>query len=355
MIELIKYDDTEKWNRIVHSYRNADVYYMCEYAVSFMKNEDGKPYLLSYDDGDCRLCYPIIEKDIANFPKFYNILESGKYFDWNTPYGYGGPLTDDIYFSQEQQDKFKKELFELANRRGVVSQFLRFHPLLQNQQICDPVIENVYIKDTIFIDLNTEEDLLLQMDSKNRNLIRKAQKSGIVVEHDKGMNIPEFMKIYEATMDRDNATKFYYFPKDYYEYMRTHMSDETEYFYAFKDDTMVAASIFFYSGESMHYHLSANLVEYRTYAPTNLILYTAANWGREKGMKRLHLGGGVGVEDSLFHFKKQFNKNGRIPFYIGRNIFDRQKYYELLQIRKKICDEFDVNNSYYIQYRNPVN
>lgn len=355
MIELIRYDQAKRWNDTVKSYQNADVYYLCEYATSFMENEDGTPYLLSYEGEGCRLCYPIIEKDIADFSKFHNILAHGKYFDWNTPYGYGGPLADVDHFTQTQQEQFKEELFALAKSRGVVSQFLRFHPLLQNQHVCDAAIENVYIKDTIFIDMDTDEDLLVQMDSKNRNLIRKAIKSGIVIEHDKGSRIADFMRIYETTMDRDNATKFYYFPREYYDYMKDHMGEETEYFYAFKDDVMVAASIFFYSGDSMHYHLSANLVDYRTYAPTNLILYTAANWGREMGLKKLHLGGGLGVEDSLFHFKKQFNKNGRIAFYIGRNIFDREKYNELLGLRKQVCEAFDMDNSYYIQYRNPSN
>lgn len=355
MIELIPYNEVKKWNTIVDSYKKADVYFKCEYAVSFMENEDGVPYLLSYQGENGRLCYPIVEKDISNFSKFRDILEKGKYFDWNTPYGYGGPLSEGDAFCEEEQNRFKNELFELAKSRNVVSQFLRFHPLLQNQTVCDKAIENVYIKDTVFIDLDTDDDLLVQMDSKNRNLIRKAQKSDIIIEHDKGTRVEDFMKIYETTMDRDNATDFYYFPKSYYDYMSKNMSNETEYFYAFKDGVMVAASIFFYSGDSMHYHLSANLVDYRTYAPTNLLLYTAANWGRENGMKKLHLGGGVGVEDSLFHFKKQFNKNGRIAFYIGRNIFDQEKYNELLQLRKRNCEEFDVNNSYYIQYRNPNN
>lgn len=351
MIELIRYDQPDQWNAIVRSYKNCDTYYMCQYAVSFMENEDGIPYLLSYVGDDCRLCYPIIEKDIAHFSKFDGCLESGKYFDWNTPYGYGGPLADVERFTDRQQEVFREELFTLARSRGVVSQFFRFHPLLQNQTVCGQVIENIYIKDTIFIKLDTDEDLMVQMDPKNRNLIRKAQKSDIVIEHDKGERVEDFMRIYETTMDRDNARDFYYFPKSYYDYMRENMTDETEYFYAYKDGEMAAASIFFYANESMHYHLSANLVEYRTYAPTNLLLYEAAKWGREKGMKALHLGGGVGIEDSLFHFKKQFNKQGRIGFYIGRNIFDEAKYQELLQLRKQRCAEFDVNNSYYIQYR----
>ncbi len=353
MIELISYQDREKWNETVTAYKKHDVYYKCEYAASFMENEDGTPYLLNFVGKTGRMCYPIIEKDIAFFGSFQEILPKGSYFDWNTPYGYGGPLSDSECFTDEDKAEFKKELFELAEKRNVVSQFLRFHPLLQNQVVLGDAIENVYIKDTVFINMDTQEDLMVQMDPKNRNLIRKAIKSGIEIRHDSGKMMEEFIEIYNATMNRDNARSFYYFPKSYYEFMKEKMEEETEYFYAFKDGKMVAASIFFYGNGVMHYHLSGNYLEYRTFAPTNLILYEAANWGRSIGMKALHLGGGLGVEDSLFHFKKQFNKNGRIGFYIGRNIFDKEKYAELLSKRKEADSEFDLNNTYYIQYRKP--
>lgn len=353
MIELIKYNDAKRWNDIVCTYDKKDIYYMCEYAVSFMENEDGVPYLLNYEGDGCRLCYPVIEKDIAEFSVFHGSIDKGKYFDWNTPYGYGGPLSDISRLTPWQQNEFKKELYQLAKERNIVSQFIRFHPLLQNQLVCDEVIENVYIKDTIFMNLTTQEDLMVQMDPKNRNLIRKAIKNNVEIYHDNGKYIDEFMQVYGVTMDRDNARAFYYFPKSYYEYLKKHMTEETEFFYAIKDGQLSAASIFFYNENYMHYHLSGNYIEYRTFAPTNLLIYTAANWGREKGIKALHLGGGVGIEDSLFHFKKQFNKNGRIGFYIGRNIFLPEIYRELLNKRKEKNPLFDIDNSYYIQYRKP--
>lgn len=353
MIELIKWDAKNEWNSIIQLFDNADTYYRCQYAVSFMNNEDGTPYLLHYKHGDVELCYPIIEKDISEFSAFKGNLPVSTYFDWNTPYGYGGPIANVNSLSVDEQEQFRKELFELAAKRNVVTQFIRFHPLLQNQSVCSDVIENVYIKDTIYIDLNTQDDLMVQMDSKNRNLIRKAIKNEVVIEHDAGERIEEFIRIYEETMDRDRARDFYYFPQSYYEYMKSEMSDETEYFYAYKDGEMIAASIFFYANGNMHYHLSGNLTASRTYAPTNLILYSAANWGRELGLKSLHLGGGVGIEDSLFHFKKQFNKNGRIGFWIGRNIFMPDVYEDLLNHRHSLNPAFDVNNSYYIQYRKP--
>lgn len=353
MIELIKYDNPDRWNSIVDGFLRSDVYYRCEYATSFMNNEDGIPYLLYYQSEKSRLCYPVVEKDIADFSGFRGNLERGHFFDWNTPYGYGGPLSDVDELDIDEQAQFIEELYELAKSRNVVSQFIRFHPLLQNQKVCNEVIENVYIKDTIYIDLITSDDLMQQMDSKNRNLIRKAIKSDIVIVHDKGQLYKEFMKIYEATMNRDEARDFYYFPESYYQFINEEMSKETEYFYAFKDENMVAASMFFYDEKVMHYHLSGNYVEYRTFAPTNLLIYAAANWGREQGCTALHLGGGIGVEDSLFHFKKQFNKNGRVNFYIGRTVFEKGKYDELLRKRKDINENFDMNNSYYIQYRKP--
>lgn len=351
MIELIKYTEKERWNEVVFGYKNNDIYYTNEYVVSFMENEDGIPYLLSYEQDDIKLCYPIIEKDISKFYPFNKILEQEKLYDWSTPYGYGGPLSNKEKLSKEQQQEFKKELYKFAQERNIVSQFLRFHPLLQNHLILKEAIDYFYIKDTIFINLATEDDLMVQMESKNRNMIRKAVKNGIEIRHDKGTFLKEFIDIYSETMDRDHARDFYYFPKSYYHYILDKMGDNTEFFYAYLNEKIIASAIFFYNDRYMHYHLSGSLNEYMSYAPTNLLLYEAANWGRKKELKKLHLGGGVGVEDGLFNFKKKFNKEGRIKFCIGRSIFLPQIYKELLDKRKKFNKNFDINNDYCIQYR----
>lgn len=56
-------------------------------------------------------------------------------------------------------------------------------------------------------------------------------------------------------------------------------------------------------------------------------------------------------DDTLFGFKKQFNKNGRAPFWVGRTIFDPDAYHDLVMLRKKLNPEFDENNGFMIQYR----
>ena len=61
--------------------------------------------------------------------------------------------------------------------------------------------------------------------------------------------------------------------------------------------------------------------------------------------------GGVSADDSLFKFKKKFNKYGRLSFVVGRTIFDKDSYDYLLDIRERLDDTFDRDNSFMIQYR----
>ena len=110
---------------------------------------------------------------------------------------------------------------------------------------------------------------------------------------------------------------------------------------------MIAASIMLFANGRMNYHLSGSVREYSTFAPTNLLLYTAALWGCENGYKTLYLGGGVGSgEDSLFKFKRSFFKGDLHHFYIGKRIFIRERYDELLAKRTNI-----ENKGYFPEYR----
>ncbi len=97
----------------------------------------------------------------------------------------------------------------------------------------------------------------------------------------------------------------------------------------------------------LDYHLSGSLREFSSLAPTNLLLYQAALWGCANGYRTLYLGGGVGSgEDSLFKFKRAFYKGDLNHFYIGKKIYNQEKYGELLSMRTEI-----ENPGYFPKYR----
>ncbi len=61
---------------------------------------------------------------------------------------------------------------------------------------------------------------------------------------------------------------------------------------------------------------------------------------------------GIGSgEDSCYKFKAAFNKNFDYQFSIGKQIFDQQKYDELVRIRRESDPDFDEGSSFFPVYR----
>ena len=196
--------------------------------------------------------------------------------------------------------------------------------------------------------LGSPEEIWSNIISKNRNMIRKAIKNGVVIFNGRFPEIYEkFRTIYNGTMDKDDAEDYYYFGHDFYKSVLEDLPQNAQVFWAEKDGQVIAASIVIGANRFLDYHLSGSLREFSSLAPTNLLLYEAALWGCANGYKSFYLGGGVGSgEDSLFKFKRAFYKGELNHFYIGKKIFNQKKYDELLSLRAEI-----ENLGYFPQYR----
>ena len=288
-----------------------------------------------------------MRRDIANDTKFSGILELNKYYDYETPYGYGGPLSEK-HIPLQSQVEFLNEIKD--KDKGIVSQFIRFHPLLKNHTIASNLFEIRYLHDTVYMDSTSTDIIMANMDSKNRNMIRKAIKNAVEIERREITDYKPFISLYEETMLKDNADEYYFFNEDYFKIQQS-LHGNACFFYAIKEGTIIAGALMYYNENFMHYHLAGTRTEFRKFSPSNLLLYEAACWASKQGIKKFHLGGGITQDDNLFGFKKQFNKNGKLPFYIGRTIFDNNAYTSLLNKRKLIHFNFDINNNRLIQYR----
>ena len=349
-MEIIQIEEREKWNNIVKSFSEWDVYYLNEYAHSLQIHGDGDPFLIYHEETGRKLCYVMMQEDIAEFSPLSSCLTPGRYYDWTTPYGYGGPLTEGEV-TTEWIETFMEELTLWCREHNIVSQFFRFHPLLQNQRVLESACDVVYMKKTVYIDTEDKEVIFKNMTPNNRNMVRKATKNGIEIIMDKGEGTGGFRQIYEATMRKNGAEKYYYFGQEYFDSLNQEMKNHIIYFYALYQGIPVSASIFLYNETYMHYHLSGTLPEYRKLAAANLLLSRAANWAAEQGIREFHLGGGVGMEDSLLAFKKHFNRNGLLDFCIGRSIFDEEIFNDLVELRRRADNQYDDSKPFLIKYR----
>ncbi|MCR5735174.1 MAG: GNAT family N-acetyltransferase [Lachnospiraceae bacterium] len=326
-------DQAEQWDAVVRSFKEYDVYWLSGYVKAFQIHGDGVPLLFHYENENIRGINVVMKRDVSNDEKFKGKIEEGIYFDFATPYGYGGWIIE---------GEAVAGLFEVydswCRQNGIISEFVRFHPMLKNHNKCRDFYEIIQLGEVVHMDLNSPEDIWSNITSKNRNVIRKAIKNDIKIYNGRFPEIFEkFREIYNKTMDKDDAEEYYYFGKEFYNSVLEDLSHNSQVFWAEKDGQVIAASIMIFANGYMNYHLSGSLHEYGSLAPGNLILYKAALWGCANGCRTFYLGGGVGSgEDSLFKFKRSFYKGDLNRFHIGKKVFNQEKYDELLTLRSRI-------------------
>lgn len=325
-------EESEKWDEVVRNFDFYDVYYLSGYVKAFQIHGDGQPLLFYYEDEGIKGINVVMKRDIAEDTFFSDRISHNTYFDFITPYGYGGWLIEGsgdlaLLFSTYEA---------WCAKHNIVSEFVRYHPVLNNAEIARRFYDVVMLGNTIPLDLSSQAVIWANLTSKNRNMVRKAQKSGIKVYRGQFPGIYHtFREIYNLTMDSDNAKQYYYFSKDFYDSIYNNLSEESQVFWAEYDGKVIAAAIMLSVNGYMNYHLSGSLREYQHMAPTNLLLYKAALWGCRNGYRFLHLGGGVGCkEDSLFRFKSSFNRSQRLQFSIGKKVFLTDEYNELTSMKK---------------------
>ena len=322
MLTVCTLEQSEQWDDIVRSFAAYDTYWLSGYVKAFQIHGDGEPLLFFYEGDGLRGINVVMKRDVAKDPHFAGRLPGGEYYDFATPYGYGGWLIEG-----DDPAPLFAAYEDWAAKNEIISEFVRFHPMVQNQTACEGAYDVVPLGEVVHMDLDSPEVIWQNITSKNRNVIRKAMKNGVVIYSGRYPEIYEtFRTIYNGTMDKDEAEAYYYFGPEFYESVLNDLPEHAQVFYAVKDGTVIAASIMLAANGRMNYHLSGSLREYSSLAATNLLLYKAALWGSANGYRTLHLGGGVGSgEDGLFKFKRAFYRGDLHRFAIGRKIFDPER------------------------------
>lgn len=331
MLAVYSLEQAEQWDAIVRSFKKYDTYWLSGYVKAFKIHGDGEPLLFFYESATTRGINVVMKRDVAKDVHFTGKLPEGQYFDFATPYGYGGWLIE----GGEAENVFRTyESWCVKN--GIISEFVRFHPMVKNHESCTNFYDVIQLGEVVHMDLESPELIWNNITSKNRNHIRKAIKSDVKVYSGRYPEIFEtFREVYNATMDKDSADKYYYFEPEFYNSILNDLPQNAQIFYAVKDGVVIVASIILSANGMMNYHLTGSLREYSSLAGSNLLIHEIALWGSAHGYKTLYLGGGVGSgADSLFEFKRAFYKGDLNHFYIGKKVFCQDKYDNLLSERE---------------------
>jgi serine/alanine adding enzyme len=304
--------EPERWDDELRAAGVTDVYYSRGFVAASAALADAEPVLLRLagERGDVFLAC-LLRRDPV---------------DVVTPYGYGGPVGAG---DAPPLAAFPAAYEAWCERRGVVSSFVVFHPLLGNARSeAAARFHRTPLAGTVAWRLEAP-DLLAAMHKHHRRLVRRAQAAGYdVAIEPRPRSLDEFVAVYEQTMRRAGAAPFYLFPPGYWQALasgvpivRVDVRSGGE---------LLASVLGMGEPPWLHYHLGGAADAARGTGASHLALYRLACWGRDQGYDTLHLGGGVGGrDDSLLEYKLRFAPGGRTGAAIGKAVHDRATYLRL--------------------------
>jgi hypothetical protein len=326
MITTFLSPDDERWINILEDTRH-DVYHRPEYLRASAVHEGGKPLAFYAENETGALLLPLLLREIPETTQI----------DATSPYGYPTPL-----WTSPDPTSHWVAVLNAAQERGIVSMFVRLHPLLPLPT--SPALERrdtttiVEHGPTVWIDCTQSPDAMRENTRPDhRSDIRRLQRQDYSVQVANDASrisslLPDFVRLYRRTMDRVDADPFYYFSDDYFAawtgplhpYCRIAVVRDA-------DGEAAAAGLFTEVDGWMQFHLSGTADAHRKLAPSKLMLHEMRTCAHKSGNTRFHLGGGLGASrDSIFKFKAGFSSS-RATFHSLRLVCDRENYRMLCQ------------------------
>lgn len=338
-----------KWHEVKQS-DHYDFYHLPGYVKLDASIIEGIPICWIGETSVGKVWIPLIKRKIPD-----GIAKGKDYYDLTSPYGYPGilfenPLTPDLL------NQVLDQYIDDAAEENYITSFIRMNPL-SNPFIWrqNKLVEQKYHGFTISVPLDKKaEQIRGDYSSNHRQDIRKLKQQEFKFVLDDMSYYKDFQAIYEESMDRLDASDFYYFSKSYFDQIFEVLGDHV-HLAIVTDKTgedVAAGGLFTDFNGIIQSHLSATKTSYMKYAPSKLMFDGVIEWAAGADQKWLHLGGGVNSrEDSLYRFKKGFSpiKN---QFTTLRIIHDQERYnnlnYVALQTEGK--SEFD-DLDYFPLYR----
>jgi len=310
--------DSPAWTQVLARVPH-DFHHLPGYATLSAEFEGGAARALLVEDGARGLLLPLVIRPVP-----------GGALDATSPYGYAGPLTWGDGGSAFESAALQAGI-ELLRAAGVVSLFIRLHPILNS---APPAGIGTLVNhgETVSIDLTqSNEALWAQTRLNHRRDIVRATKAGrgALIDED-WVHFDTFARLYRETMERLDAEDRHKFDEAYFHRLREVLGPSLTLWVVPYGDDIAAAGLFAETSGIVQYHLSGTDVRYTRDGPTKLLLHGVRVWAKDRGDTVFHLGGGVGAaDDSLLHFKAGFSDK-RLPFHTLRVVVDEAEYVRLV-------------------------
>ncbi|MTD30755.1 GNAT family N-acetyltransferase [Planomicrobium sp. YIM 101495] len=257
-----------------------------------------------------------------------------EYYELVTPYGYGGPVITQCTGGKKELVRAFEAAFRVyCKEQRIVSEFVRFHPVLGNAADFSVCYALTLRRKTTGTNLKDFGDPVKEEFSKSKQKsIRKALEAGVVCRVTANPDsLDAFQEMYHETMKRKAADDVYFFDAAYFRNLLHYLGKyvllvEVEY-----EGNVIGMGLNFFYGKLIHIHLSGTDAQHHALAPSAMLRYALVEWGKTRGMELIHEGGGTSgsPDDPLYVFKKQFGKHTDFDYFVSHKVWDEEMH-ELL-------------------------
>ncbi|WP_197382155.1 GNAT family N-acetyltransferase [Mycolicibacterium mengxianglii] len=318
-----------------------DVYHLPEYAGLDAKVTGGTPAAFWYQEEEHAFLLPLILRGIPD----------SDLLDAVSPYGYTGPVSDASHEDTAFWRRACDQMVETLCANGVVTTFVRLHPLLPPPlDVLDGVGAVVQHGETVSVDLSLSREAMWRETRRDhRNQINRARRAGVEVVFDDWERLEEWVTIYHENMQRLGASQYYFYPCEHLTALHEAVGDRMHLAVALVDGEVVGGSTFFEYRGIVEGHVAST--RHREGHHADKLLYDEIRlWAKDRGNAIMHVGGGVGgAEDLLFSYKAGFS-SGRHSFHTWRVVTNGAAYANLLARRGIPPESVDISG-YFPSYR----
>jgi predicted N-acyltransferase len=356
VLSIIEILSIEEWFAYLGLFLHR-VFWKSEYMALY--KVEGEMEAAVYKNANGIIFYPYLKRKISGdwLPK----SKRNYYQDITSAYGFGGPLIHCPAEHKEQiLDEFRRHFHDYCRTQHIVTEFVRFHPLLSHGQDLKTIMNVEQKAINVFVDLDKyeqEEDFLQSYKRSLRKEIKKALRHELtVIRDDEGLYLDEFLEIYHHTLDRNQADDFYYFEREYFENLIQNLKGNFVFFHVKNQEKIISSELLLYDADSVYSFLGGTNSDYFGIGANPLLKHHVILWAKQQGIHKFLLGGGLKEGDGIFYYKKSFAPDEQFEtnYFIGKQTHDENAYQELAEYYVKYYHNTGLNRNYYPVYRSVI-
>src|SRR5688572_26769125 len=310
-----------------------DIYATPGFYALFESENNGQANCFFFERNGEFAMYPYLKSNVNNLG--YILPEN--YYDIQAPYGYNGLLatTHDVTFISEFSDEFQS----FCKQENIIAEMIRFNPVTKNERLM-PYAEAIDVLENVTVDLSRGYDFVWNnsFEKTVRNRVRKAEAFKLSFEYYTGDHITDekvewFKTIYLGTMQRNKASRAYYFDELFFSRLLENLSADVLLVFVLVDSRPVSTELLFLNESTAYGYLGVTAEDMFHANPNTFLCHKLMEvLTNHFGIKCYSMGGGLSRHDGLFKFKKSFSKNSQgSSIYIGRKIHNEKVYNNVVE------------------------